>query len=262
MESPKDSPAAGLGGAEPGVLPAGRICLFLDFDGTLVEFADHPRDVRPDAHLLQLLSSLQLVLGGAIALISGRRLEELDVLLQPLQLPAAGLHGLERRDAQGRLRPPTAAGPELRGLRSRLLELIAAHAGLLLEDKGASLALHYRRAPELQETVQRAVAALVAPLAPQLQLLRGDMVLEIKPQAPDKATAVEGFMREPPFAGRVPVFVGDDVTDRDGFGAVRRHDGMTVAVGDRVTAQWRLPDPAAVRAWLARIAEAGRRRES
>ena len=264
MRSPQDSRAAGLGGAEPGVLPAGRICLFLDFDGTLVEFADDPRDVRPDAHLPQLLSSLQLALDGAVALISGRRLEELDVLLHPLRLPAAGLHGLERRDAQGRLRlrPPTAAGPELRGLRSRLRELVAAHAGLLLEDKGAALALHYRRAPELQETVQRAVAALVAPLAPQLQLLRGDMVLEIKPQAPDKATAVEGFMREPPFAGRVPVFVGDDVTDRDGFGAVRRHHGMTVAVGARVTAQWRLPDPAAVRTWLARIAEAGGRRES
>jgi len=116
--------------------------------------------------------------------------------------------------------------------------------------------------PELQEAVQRAVAGLVAPLASALELLQGDMVLEIKPHALDKATAVEGFMREEPFAGRIPVFVGDDLTDCDGFGAVRRHAGMTVAVGDRVTAQWHLPHPAAVRAWLARIAEAGRRRRT
>jgi trehalose 6-phosphate phosphatase len=264
MEFSSDTPvsAAGMHGPPPGVFPAGQVCLFLDFDGTLIELVDDPRDVRPDVQLLRILSSLQVALGGAIALISGRRLEELDTLLHPLKLPAAGLHGLERRDARGRLRlrAPTSARADLCRLRARLRELVAANTGLLLEDKGASLAVHYRRAPELQETVRRAVAALVAALAPKLELLQGDMVLEIKPHGLDKATAVDGFMREEPFAGRVPVFVGDDLTDCDGFGAARRHAGMTVAVGDRVTAQWHLPDPAAVRVWLARIVEAGRQR--
>lgn len=256
MMIPDDTP-----GAEPAVLPAGRICLFLDFDGTLVEFADHPRDVRPDAQLLELLRSLQIGLAGAVALISGRRIEELDALLHPLRLPAAGLHGLERRDAQGRLRlavrPAAVSG--LEALRPRLLELMAQHSGLLLEDKGATLAVHYRRAPQLGATLQQAVAALVAPLEPELEVLEGDMVLEIKPHSFDKASAIEGFMSEQPFAGRMPVFIGDDLTDCDGFGAVRRHGGVTVAVGYRVTAQWRLPDPGAVRAWLARIADAARR---
>lgn len=251
MEELNDAPA-------PALLAAERICLFLDFDGTLVEFADDPRAVQPDAHLLRTLQSVQSALGGALAVVSGRRIDELDELLQPLRLPAAGLHGLERRDAQGRRQPaaPALAETGLHELRGQLLELVERYPGLLLEDKGAALALHYRRVPRLQETVRDALRSLVGRLAPELELLEGDKVLELKPHAQDKATAVESFMREEPFAGRTPVFVGDDLTDRDGFEAVRRHDGMTVAVGDRVTAQWRLQDPAAVRAWLEQIAAA------
>jgi len=254
MPVPDDTP-------EPGLFPGVRICLFLDFDGTLVEFADQPHAVRPDAQLLPLLSSLQIGLGGAVALISGRRIDELDALLHPLRLPAAGLHGLERRDAQGRLRlEARPAGVSALGtLRPHLLALVAEHVGLLLEDKGAALAIHYRRAPQLGARVRQAVAALLASLAPQLEMLEGAMVLEIKPRSFDKASAIESFLGEAPFAGRMPVFIGDDLTDCDGFGAVRRHGGMTIAVGSRVTAQWQLPDPAAVRAWLARLADAARR---
>ena len=239
----------------PAVPPATRICLILDFDGTLVEFTERPQAQRPDAELMQLLRSLQAAVDGAVAIISGRRIEDLDALLHPLRLPAAGLHGLERRDAQGRpVLPAPGAPAELRALHAPLLELVARHPGLLLEDKQATLAVHFRRAPQLEPVVERALAALVEPLRPYLEIVPGDMVREIKAGDRDKATAVEAFMREAPFAGRLPVYVGDDLTDADGFGAVQRFAGMSVAVGDRITAQWRLPDPAAVRAWLRAIA--------
>jgi len=243
------------GSRAPAVLPAARICLFLDFDGTLVEFADQPHAVQADPALVALLRSLQVALDGALALISGRRIDELDVLLQPLRLPTAGLHGMERRDARGRLllaRPEPDA--RLLALRAPLLELVARHPGLLLEDKLAALALHYRRAPELAEIAEQAIETLLEPLRPHYEVMRGDRVLEIKPADRDKATAVEAFMREEPFAGRRPVYVGDDLTDSDGFSAVRRFDGVSVAVGDRVNAQWRLADPSAVRSWLAALA--------
>lgn len=247
------SPAPGAGA--PAIVPATRVCLFLDFDGTLVEFAEHPRALLPDPELVQLLRSLQAALDGALALVSGRGIGELDLLLHPLRLPAAGLHGLERRDARGRWPLPRPdASPALRALRAPLLEFVARHPGLLLEDKQASLAVHFRRVPQLERTVDQALAALVAPLRPQLDILPGDMVREIRAGDRDKATAVEAFMREAPFAGRLPVFVGDDLTDSDGFSAVRRFDGMSVAVGQRVNAQCRLPDPAAVRDWLRAIA--------
>lgn len=239
----------------PAVLPAARICLFLDFDGTLVEFADHPGGVRPDPELVRLLVALQAALDGAVAIVSGRRIEELDMLLSPLRLPAAGLHGLERRDARGRRPlPRPVTPPGLSAVRASLLEFVAQHPGLLLEDKLASLAVHYRRAPHLGDAVDQALAALLAPLRPHFEIIPGDLVREIKPGDRDKATAVEAFMREEPFAGRLPVFVGDDYTDSDGFSAVRRFDGMSVAVGDRVQAQRRLPDAAAVRRWLWAIA--------
>jgi len=253
-------PGAGHGGGEPAAFPATQICLFLDFDGTLVELCEDPRDVRPEARLVELLGALRVAVDGALAIVSGRLIDDLDRMLHPLRLPAAGLHGLERRDAQGRRRlAPAAPAGALHALRPALRQLVTAHPGLYLEDKSASLAVHYRRAPELEERVQRVLEALAARLAPEFELMHGDKVLEIKPASLDKAAAVEGFMREAPFSGRLPVYVGDDFTDCDGFGAVRRHDGMTVAVGDRITAQWRLPDPAAVRAWLARIAATGRR---
>lgn len=246
---------------EPGILPADRICLFLDFDGTLIDFSDDPATLRPDPRLRELLEMVCASVDGAIALISGRRVEELDMVLRPLRLPAAGLHGIERRDAQGqqRMELPHAARSQLDAVRTRVGTLLRSHAGVLLEDKGSTLALHYRRVPHLHDLLRKELAVLAAGLGPEFELLEGDKVLEIKPHALDKATAVESFMREAPFAGRLPVFVGDDHTDRDGFDAVKRHGGTTIAVGDRVAAEWRLSNPLAVRGWLARLAEVARR---
>jgi trehalose 6-phosphate phosphatase len=242
---------------EPAELPASNICLFLDLDGTLVEFAPTPGDVRIEPSLIDVLARLSRTLGGALAVVSGRALSDIDRLLHPLRLPAAGLHGVERRDATGVLHLPTGGSSSLDGVRRSLGDLLAGHEALLLEDKGLSLAVHFRRAPELRDVVWTAMARASAGLAPAFRLLEGDMVLEIKPGDRNKASAVDDFMREPPFLGRLPVFIGDDVTDYDGFGAVRRHAGITVAVGPRVVAQWYLPDPGAARNWLARIAEQG-----
>lgn len=201
-----------------------------------------------------MLRALEASLGGAVAMVSGRPLADIDALLEPLRLPGAGLHGLERRDATGLIHRPQLPDEALQSARTVLQEFVAARGELLLEDKGVALAVHYRRAPQAKEVVQAMVAKLGATLFPEFEILEGNMVLEIKPARHDKASAVNQFMREAPFLGRVPVFVGDDVTDRDGFSAVRQHGGMAIAVGERVTAQWYLPDPRAVRGWLAQVA--------
>ncbi|HMI37511.1 MAG TPA: trehalose-phosphatase [Steroidobacteraceae bacterium] len=238
----------------PAVLPASQICLFLDFDGTLVEFAPAPDGVHVEAGLFEILRALHAALQGAVALVSGRPLSDIDELLKPLRLPSAGLHGLERRDAAGRFHRPQFSVQALDPARLALKAFVAGRSDLRLEDKGAALAVHYRGAPRARELVRSVLARVSAPLFPRFEILEGDMVVEIKPTRYNKASAVEEFMGEEPFVGRVPVFVGDDVTDYDGFAAVRRLHGLSVAVGDRVSAQWYLPDPRAARAWLAQIA--------
>lgn len=241
----------------PGILPANQICLFLDIDGTLIEFADTPDAISVEPMVIDTLQRLKSALDGALALVSGRAVVDVDRILFPLHLPAAGLHGVERRDAMGRMHIPDIDTSPLESVREALQDFIARHPGLLLEDKLRSLAVHYRRVPGLRREVRKAMTRASAGLAPAFILLEGDMVLELKPGGLDKAAAVEAFMRESPFRGRTPVFVGDDVTDCDGFDATRRLGGITVAVGPRVTAQYYLPDPRAACIWLARIAEQG-----
>ncbi len=131
----------------------------------------------------------------------------------------------------------------------------------MLEDKGASLALHFLKAPELEQQLRTEVTLLTAPLLPDFRVQDGHAVLEVKPAGYTKDSAVTAFMQETPFAGRVPIFIGDDQTDYDGFEAVRRFDGLAIAVGSRVQSEWWLPGPAAVRAWLEQLAEFSRREE-
>ena len=241
--------------ASPAPVPDADACLFLDVDGTLLDFALTPDGVGVDAELIDLLRATSQRTCGALALVSGRTIDDLDRLFAPLRLPAAGVHGYERRDARGTLHRQTLASKHLQSARAELEQLVAAHAGLLLEDKQSALALHYRRAPQLEALVRHKLAQLQTSLLPDFELLAGDAVLEIKPGSHSKASAVEAFLREAPFAGRLPIFLGDDVTDRDGFAAVLKHGGLAIAVGDRVSAQWRLPDPAAVRGWLRSFVE-------
>lgn len=243
----------------PTLLPPSQICLFLDFDGTLADFANDPADVIVDPELVSLLERLHGALDGALALISGRPIEDLDRLLQPLRLPCAGLHGQERRNGRGHTDRIEVLLAELNRVRPALDELVAAHPGLLLEDKGSSLALHYRTVPKLGDLVRNMVARLADPLLPHYELLEGNHVVEIKPAAFDKSTVVEAFMREGPFANRVPVFIGDDITDQDGFRAVEQYSGIAISVGDRVSAPWHLHDPRAVRSWLSLLLGQGER---
>lgn len=235
-------------------LPAGAWCLFLDVDGTLLDFAATPGAVVADASLLALLERLRRASGDALALVSGRTIVDLDRLFTPLKLPAAGIHGCERRNARGVSEVAPVVLEQLEPVRAGLTELAARHPGLLLEDKGAALALHFLQVPQLERELRAQVALLAAPLVPEFALLDGHAVIEIKPAVHTKDSAVTAFMREAPFSGRTPIFIGDDHTDYGGFEAVRRAGGMAIAVGPRVRSEWWLPGPAAVRRWLAQLA--------
>jgi trehalose 6-phosphate phosphatase len=225
-------------------------CLFLDIDGTLLDIAPTPDAVHVDAALVDLLRRLERACDGAIALITGRPIATVDALFNPLLLPVAGVHGFERRNAQGRYFRPGFVGSGLGFLRSEVTALAQSLHGVLLEDKGCAFALHYRQAPNLEETIRLRLARLVSAALPAFELLDGDHVVEIKPVEHDKSTAIEAFMQEDPFAGRTPVFIGDDTTDLDGFAAMKRFDGLAIAVGSRIPGERRLTGPRDVHAWL------------
>jgi len=213
-------------------VPEQNLALFLDVDGTLLEIAATPDAVRVPASLRNTLELAAQREQGALALVSGRTLESLDSLFTPVQFPAAGQHGLERRSASGSVWRATVNNNSLRKARLRLQALKAEHPELLLEDKGSALALHYRQAPTLAGQLIEEAMSLQEELAPHLQLKLGKSVIELLPSGFSKRTAIEAFMREAPFAGRVPVFVGDDITDEDGFAAVNDLGGYSVRVGE------------------------------
>ena len=224
-------------------------------DGTLLEIAPTPDAVRVEDSLKDLLARVRTALDGAVALVSGRPLEQLDALFAPEHWPAAGLHGLERRGADERIQ---FAGPEAASLdhaRHAFSEIAQRWPGTLIEDKGRSLALHYRAVPGLEPLLRREVREVAARLGSEYHLLEGNRVFEVKPVAATKADAIRAFLAEPPFAGRRPMFIGDDITDLDGFAAVERAGGISVAVGDRVQALSRVASPRDVRALLADLAE-------
>ncbi len=224
--------------------------LFLDIDGTLLPIEDHPDRVQVPPEARALIRRLERNLGGAVALISGRALADIDRLFGPGR-PAAGQHGAERRDARGGLHSVQREDLHHRHVREALAGFVAAHPGTLLEDKGLSLALHYRRVPELADEVRRFACALEHSLPAGFHVVPGKMVYEFRAEDYDKGRAVLEFMHEPPFAGRVPVVIGDDVTDEDAFRVANRLGGHSIKVGEGEScARWRLDSPAAVRAWL------------
>jgi len=236
-------------GALPALAPGWAF--FLDVDGTILEYAARPDAVRPDASVFHLLSALHRAVRGALALISGRPVSGLDALFAPLRLPVAGQHGIERRDARGGVHLHAFPDEAYRRAAMRIGSFAALHAGLVFEDKGYSAALHYRLAPQLADAARGAVHNAASELGPGFEVQDGKMVVELKPSGRDKGSAIEEFMREAEFAGRIPVFIGDDLTDEFGFGVVNRLGGHSVKVGAGASAaRWRVADAAAVRAWL------------
>lgn len=234
----------------PPPLDVAIMALFADLDGTLAPIEDHPSKVVPDPERTALLARLSAALGGALAVVSGRGLPDLDRVLDA-SVPAVGaLHGLIRRTGAGRL-IESAAGGGLDEARRLLHVLIVRHPGLWLEDKGVALALHARAAPHWEEAALAGAAEIAT--ATGLILQPGRMVAELRAPGPDKGDTVAAFMEEAPFAGRTPVFIGDDLTDEHGFSAAERLGGFGVLVGQpRATmARHNLPDVAAAHAWLA-----------
>jgi trehalose 6-phosphate phosphatase len=232
------------------------IALFLDVDGTLLELAATPQAVSVSDDLRERLRALSRASGGAVALVSGRAIMDLDALFAPLTLPSAGLHGFEHRGAAGayrRRQPPSKAA--LEAAHGAMLHLARQYAGLLVENKRFALALHYRGAPQLEEIVVKAMEEVAARLAGELELQRGKMLVELRPAGATKAQAVAAFLEEAPFAGRLPIFIGDDLTDEPAFELVNHLDGVSVVVaGTRPSAaQARLPDVSAVHGWLEQL---------
>lgn len=239
----------------PSLSDAQRHALFLDIDGTLLDFAEDPDGVTVAAQLTDLLAQVRRTLGGALALVSGRSLSTIDRFFSPHAFAAAGLHGLELRNASGEVTRFQADLDAMETLRRGMHAIADTHPGLLLEDKGGSLALHYRRSPLLATIAAEEAMRLAHELGSDFVVQPGDHVVEIRPSGPDKGRAIEALMASPPFAGRTPIAVGDDHTDEHAFAAVEAFGGYGVIVGERrpTRAGHALADPAAVHAWLARF---------
>jgi trehalose 6-phosphate phosphatase len=229
--------------------------LFLDVDGTLLDFAASPGRVVVDATLPPLLQSLSLLFDGALAPISGRPLHEIDALLQLPRGAAAGLHGAELRRGDGTAITTTSDSPHMLALRERATRLVAALPGVFVESKPDALALHYRNAPTAASAVRAAASVLEREAGAGYVLQPGNHVIELKPAGTDKGSAVAALMQTATFAGRTPWVLGDDLTDEHAFAVANALGGISVIVGTRrPTAACRaLVDPRAAQIWLAAL---------
>ena len=235
------------------IAPPDSSAYFFDVDGTLLELRRRPEEVVADEHLRGLLTRLQAAAGGAVALVSGRSITDLDRIFDPLTLPAAGLHGADIRFPDGSRQAARA------GLMDEVRPVVAAftsaHAGIWLEDKGATLAIHFRERPELAGEVLAFLSQFQQ--GRDLAVQEGKMVVELKSAAHDKGTAIKTLLGCHPFEGRRPVFVGDDLTDEHGFAEVQRSGGVAIRIGvpDVPTeARLHIPNPAYLRERLRELA--------
>lgn len=231
-----------------------RPALFLDLDGVLARLEPTPDAVGPDARRTSLLKAVAERFDGRVAIVSGRTIQEIDRIAEAALTSASGVHGLERRGADGALHRVDPA-PAVRQVVAAFEDFARTRPGLIVEDKAVSAGLHYRGAPK--EAV--AAEALAEQLAGEtgLALQAGHLVVELKTPGTDKGTALKTFMREPPFAGAMPVMLGDDLTDEHGFQAAADLGGFGVLVGaPRATAaRYGLADVEAVMVWLDRVGE-------
>ena len=219
--------------ALPSTLSLADTAFFFDFDGTLVELAPTPDGIVVPRLVPDLLDTLRRATNGAVAVVSGRGIDSIDSYLAMPDLPIAGLHGAERRDSNGDVQRVGFNDERLLRMEHVLEDVVSRNAGMLLEIKGAALALHYRNAPDREPAARAATERLVQEYADAYVLQPGKMVYEIKPKDVDKGRAVRAFIDEPPFTGRKPVFVGDDLTDEKGFAVVNEFGGLSIKVGAR-----------------------------
>jgi trehalose 6-phosphate phosphatase len=226
--------------------------LFLDVDGTLLDIAPCPDAVTVPQGLRETLSELHRRLDGALALISGRAITDIDRIFAPLKLPAAGQHGAERRARPEGAIIPAAGGADFGALLARLKPFAAAHPGVLIEPKGFSVAVHCRNAPDALHEAGALVAQAAAESGGALEVLPAHGGFDVKLKGASKRHAVESFMAETPFKGRIPVFAGDDATDEDALVAVRARGGHAICVGGAAASQatLRAAGPAELRRWL------------
>lgn len=233
-----------------------NLAIFLDFDGTLADIVDHPDDVSLPAQTATAIAELQLRTSGAVAIVTGRPIEQIDRLTDPLLLPVAGVHGMARRAHDGTLHAIDHDASLFAEAQARLTRLHLALPDTMIEIKPGSIAFHYRRRPDLAATIAEQIHEVLGDLE-GLDLLHGKMVVEVKAGHAHKGGAIRAFMDETPFAGRTPLFAGDDVTDEFGFQAINDLDGIAIKIGPGDTlAKWRAESPDAFRAWLAKLAGA------
>ena len=222
--------------------------LFLDFDGTLADIASQPELAHIPAGMNTLLQALFNQLGGALAIVTGRRLIDIDGFLSPVQLPTAAEHGAYQRFDDGRM--VYFAEPDLQDISKVALGLAALHTGLRVELKSTAVALHYRHAPELESLCLEALAEAVKRTA-NVELMQGKCVLEVKLAGISKGSAINSYMSHAPFAGRIPIFAGDDTTDEAGFAAVQAMGGDGIKIGEGLSlANHRCISPKVFRSWL------------
>lgn len=240
-------------GDRPGGFAAGEWALFLDIDGTLLDLADDPRLVRADEALLALLDQMSVRLDGAMALVSGRDLGDIDRIMAPRRCLAAGSHGAEIRCSGNENRPTGEDVSDLKEVADDLVRRIGKGDGPWIERKSCSVALHFRGRPYARRLALDLAQTALARLGDGYRILPGKDVFEIAPATADKGRAIAHFLACPPFLGRRPIFAGDDVTDEHGFTAVNRAGGLSIRIGTAAASEARfaLPTPTALRDWLA-----------
>jgi trehalose 6-phosphate phosphatase len=242
------------GGALGGGLAGHALCL--DVDGTILDLAPSPDAVEVPGWMVPLLQRLSDKLGGAVAFVSGRSIAAIDRLFEPLRLPSIGVHGGEMRTPDGRVVIDDELFGELAAAKPLLQRRVAKWRGVLLEDKGGAIALHYRNVPEHGREVLKLAETVVAGMGAEFAVLVGKCVVEIRPRHMTKGAALQRLMESAPFRGRTPIFAGDDCTDEDAFEVVNRLGGISVRVGqtDHTAATCQLSDPEQLRRWLLEIA--------
>lgn len=237
----------------PGYIEQRRYAFFFDIDGTLANIQATPEAVTIPPAVIKQLILLSKNSSGALAIVSGRPLSQIDALIKPLDCAAAGTHGAEIRTLQGDIYRVEIASDQLRAIEQQLSAKTENFAGILIEKKPSAFALHFRQAPSFEQPLFELATEIVEQY-PKFIIQPGKFVWEIKPQQCDKGVAIKTLMDTEPFKGRLPVFIGDDITDEAGFRTVNQLQGLSIKVGaGKTAADCRLDSVEQLYQWLSKI---------